>query len=195
MRRSFVFLAIAAVGLAAGMGWGQGVAGADATDARAAIREDFARYTATVNSGDLEGWMALWAPGGVRMPPGAPMTVGLDAIRESMTAPMALYDNRIAIAIEEITVAGDFAYARGTYTLDSAPREGDRGGGNGGTHVDGKYTTIFQRQADGSWKIFRDIFNSNVPAGGTSTGPAQDSAAIATEPTRGPGDGANRLLR
>jgi ketosteroid isomerase-like protein len=28
--------------------------------------------------------------------------------------------------------------------------------------IDGKYMTILERQADGSWKIHRDIFNSNT---------------------------------
>jgi len=29
--------------------------------------------------------------------------------------------------------------------------------------LDGKYLTILERQADGSWKIAIDCFNSNVP--------------------------------
>jgi ketosteroid isomerase-like protein len=28
---------------------------------------------------------------------------------------------------------------------------------------DGKFLTVFKRQPDGSWKIYRDCFNSNVP--------------------------------
>lgn len=28
----------------------------------------------------------------------------------------------------------------------------------------GKYLTVFRKQADGSWKIFRDCFNLDVPA-------------------------------
>jgi ketosteroid isomerase-like protein len=31
--------------------------------------------------------------------------------------------------------------------------------------IDGKYMTILAKQSDGFWKIHRDIFNSNVPAG------------------------------
>jgi ketosteroid isomerase-like protein len=29
--------------------------------------------------------------------------------------------------------------------------------------VDGKYLTIYKKQADGSWKISHDCYNSNVP--------------------------------
>lgn len=28
--------------------------------------------------------------------------------------------------------------------------------------VDGKYMSIFQKQSDGSWKLYQDIFNSNT---------------------------------
>ena len=30
-------------------------------------------------------------------------------------------------------------------------------------HVDGKFLTVLKQQDDGSWRIFRDCFNSNVP--------------------------------
>lgn len=132
--------------------------------AATAIRSTLQRYADTVNLGDLDGWMALWAPGGVRMAPGAPMAVGLDTIRATMVPAMTLYNDVIRIDTLEVTVAGDWGYARGTYTLDAWPREDRRGEvGNGGSHVDGKFLTVFQHQPDGSWKIYRDIFNSNVP--------------------------------
>ena len=31
------------------------------------------------------------------------------------------------------------------------------------THIIGKYLTILKKQTDGSWKIYRDCFNSDVP--------------------------------
>ena len=57
---------------------------------------------------------------------------------------------------DEVRVAGDWAFARGNYSVTLTPRQG----GDVVT-VDGKYLTVFQLQADGSWKIHRDIFNSN----------------------------------
>ena len=59
---------------------------------------------------------------------------------------------------EETQVDGDMGLARGTYTLSIIPKAG------GDTaYVDGKYLTLCKRQADGSWKISHDCFNSNVP--------------------------------
>ncbi|MEJ2668115.1 MAG: nuclear transport factor 2 family protein [Deinococcales bacterium] len=131
---------------------------------QASILHVLDRYTATIDSGDVDGWMSLWAPGGVQMPPNTTMRSGLDAIRAGMEPALTQYVDDIHINAIEVTVAGDWGYVRGTYTLDSTPREDRRGeAGNGGTHVDGKFLTILQHQADGSWKIYRDIFNSNVP--------------------------------
>ena len=62
------------------------------------------------------------------------------------------------IHVDEVLLDGDLAIARGMYTVMLEPRDG-----SDPILVDGKYTTTFQRQADGSWKIYRDIFNSNTP--------------------------------
>ncbi|MCB0095597.1 MAG: ester cyclase, partial [Caldilineaceae bacterium] len=43
--------------------------------------------------------------------------------------------------------------------------------------MDGKYMSILQRQPDGSWKLYRDIFNSNVPP----AAPEADIAALSAE--------------
>ena len=63
------------------------------------------------------------------------------------------------ISNEEVRAGGDWAFARGTYQATLTPKAGGAAGS-----IDGKYMTILTRQADGSWKIYRDIFNSNVPA-------------------------------
>jgi ketosteroid isomerase-like protein len=57
----------------------------------------------------------------------------------------------------ETQVAGDWAYDRGNYTLTVTPKSGKP------TETSGKYLTIYKRQPDGSWKIYRDISNSNNP--------------------------------
>lgn len=54
------------------------------------------------------------------------------------------------ITPEEVVIVSDWAYACGTYTVDA-----------GGKHLEGKFLTIFRREGDGSWRIFRDIFNPN----------------------------------
>ncbi len=91
------------------------------------------------------------------MPPGEPPVIGKDRIRARNKGVLDQFTFNIGISNEEVGVAGDWAFARGTYKATLTPKAGGEA-----VLVDGKYMTILQRQADGSWKIHRDIFNSNV---------------------------------
>ncbi len=60
----------------------------------------------------------------------------------------------------ETVVGGDWAYERGTFTVDATPKAG------GETRkMRGNYLRIYRRQADGHWKMIRDMFNSDQPQG------------------------------
>ena len=128
-----------------------------------AIQQVWTHYTNAVETGNVDAYMALWADGGVQMPPGAPPNIGKDAIRARTAAGAEARSGSTTtmhIDPQEITVLGDWAYTRGLYTVDVKGQDGSVKG-----HTDGKFMTILRRQDDGSWKIYRDIFNSNVPAG------------------------------
>ncbi|NNL34917.1 MAG: nuclear transport factor 2 family protein, partial [Silicimonas sp.] len=66
----------------------------------------------------------------------------------------AMPASAMEISPEETVIMGDWAFSRGNYTA-ALTRQGNA------VNVDGKFMTIFKRQDDGSWKIYRDIFNSN----------------------------------
>lgn len=125
---------------------------------QAAIRQLWVDYAQSAEAGNLDAWMALWMPGGIKMSPGKPPIVGLDAIRAATGVGKSNATVVVDIVPQEITVVGDWAYTWGTYTKDVTPE-----GGGATAHVDGKFMTILRRQADGAWKIYRDIDNSNVP--------------------------------
>ena len=111
-------------------------------------------YEAARVAGDADAWLALWDEGGVQMPPGMPAR-GLDALTVGVPkAFAAMPASAMEISPVETVVMADWAFSRGTYTADLTS------GGNA-VHMDGKFMTIFRRQDDGSWKIYRDIFNSN----------------------------------
>ena len=93
-----------------------------------------------------------------RLPPNAPMNVGVPAIKESMSKTFsAVKFEKFAIAVSGMFVDHKYGFVYGNYTYTLAPK-------SGGAKIlgDGKYETIFKRQKDGSWKIFRDCFNSNL---------------------------------
>ena len=126
----------------------------------AEIEDLFTEYGASLGAGDAERWIALWTEDGVQLPPGAPPNVGRDAIYASIKAALEQFAfEDMEIDVEEVLVADDLAIARGMYTVTYVPHDG-----SALIPVDGKYTSTFQRQPDGSWKLYRDIFNSNVPA-------------------------------
>jgi len=115
-------------------------------------------YSATLLAGDVDGWIALWDEGGVQLPPNEPMNVGVPAIKKSMIATFAAVRiEKFAIANSGTFVDHEFGFVYGNYTYTLAPKAG-------GAKIpgDGKYETILKRQPDGSWKIFRDCFNSNI---------------------------------
>ena len=65
---------------------------------------------------------------------------------------------KMAIFDVVIQVVGDWAFIRCNFTVTMIPKAGGEP-----LYMDSKDLSIMERQADGSWKIYWDIFNSNVP--------------------------------
>lgn len=130
-----------------------------AANVETAVNAAYQEYAASLHAGDAERWIALWTEDGVQMPPGAPAVSGKENIVSGLRGALEVFSfSDMQINNEEVQVVDDWAYARGTYTVTYVPK-------NGGDpiFIDGKYLSIFQKQPDGSWKLHRDIFNSNTP--------------------------------
>jgi uncharacterized protein (TIGR02246 family) len=67
--------------------------------------------------------------------------------------------NEFELTSAEIVVTGPWAFDRGTYRWRGFPHNGGKPGED-----NGKYLVILQRQADGLWKVARDMDNSDRPA-------------------------------
>ncbi|MEZ4725500.1 MAG: SgcJ/EcaC family oxidoreductase [Caldilineaceae bacterium] len=130
----------------------------DVAAVTAEINALFTEYGDSLAADDAERWTQLWVEDGVQLPPGAPPNVGRDVIFASISNAMEQYAYRdMDIHVDEVLLTGDLAIARGMYTARLVPHDG-----SDPILVDGKYTTTFQQQPDGTWKIYRDIFNSNT---------------------------------
>lgn len=126
----------------------------------AVIKQVLRQYVLGVNTGDFDLWMSLWSDNGIQMPPDSPAFTGREQIRDGnksyfdeMTMEMDL------LAIEEAKIHGDLGMTRCRYTLKVTPKAG------GETIVampDGKALTLYERQADGAWKIAYDCYNSST---------------------------------
>ena len=127
----------------------------------AAINAIWSTYVSSLEAGDIDAWLSLWTEDGVQMPPNELSVIGKDQLRTRNGGALDLLTVEIDITNQEVEVTGDWAFSRGVYTATFAPKDGSEP-----IPVDGKFMTILKRQADGGWKIHRDIFNSNVAPGG-----------------------------
>jgi len=116
------------------------------------------QYAVTVNAGDLELWLSLMTDDTIKMPPDAPAIFGKEDLRASMQPLFDAFTLEMVLFPEEAQVDGNLGFARGTFTFLLTPKAGGEP-----IYMDGKYLTILKRQADGSWKISHDCYNSNVP--------------------------------
>lgn len=155
-RKAVTAIALAAILVLAGCATTP--AGGQAS-AEAAVRAIFATYAGSLKTGDADAWMALWDEEGVQLPFDEPMHVGKAAIREANYEGLKSLRFDMTIDTQEVIDAGDYAFARGLYRYTGRPAAG-----GDSFSVDGKFLTVFKRQPDGGWKIFRDSFNSNVPS-------------------------------
>jgi uncharacterized protein (TIGR02246 family) len=123
-----------------------------------AVDKIYTEYAASLEAGDSDRWIKLWAEDGIQLPPDFPAIIGRDNIKAGLDSEIDLFTYDMDIKTEQVRVAGNQGFAWGNYTLTITPKDGGEP-----IPVDGKYLTIFEKQPDGSWKIYRDIFNSNVP--------------------------------
>jgi uncharacterized protein (TIGR02246 family) len=115
-------------------------------------------HVASLNAGDGEGWAALFTQDGVQMPPNAPANVGIESIRGFSQGLLSLFRVEFSLTVDEVRIAGDWAFERGAYRITLHPKAG--GGAMGDN---GKYITIYERPAGGGWGVARDIWNSDNP--------------------------------
>jgi uncharacterized protein (TIGR02246 family) len=134
------------------------VTSVDPREFQSTVEKIYTTYSASVASGDQDLWLSNWDVDGIQMRPDSQPLVGKKAIEERVRRVWPTVAMTMSIKIEETVASGEWGYARGTYAQTMTPRAG------GATaNVDGKYLTVFRRQTDGTWKIYRDCFNSNVP--------------------------------
>jgi ketosteroid isomerase-like protein len=135
----------------------QSMSEADTNAFEVYVLQNWEKYSAYMNDGNVDDWLKMWDENGVQLAPGAPAFEGIAAITVSITAQHAASDfGQFEIMNQEVEVSGDLGFARGTYSFIATPKEG-----GDEQHFEGKYLTIFKRQADGNWKIYRDCFNPN----------------------------------
>ncbi len=135
----------------------EAASGALSAEDIAAIRDVAETYRQALLASDWETATSFFIEDAVRQPPNEPMIVGRAAILASMEAEPVTF-TQFSNAPLEIDGRGDLAYARGTYSL-TATTEGMAEP----ITEKGKYLVVLRKQADGSWRVDTDIWNSDQP--------------------------------
>ncbi len=117
---------------------------------------------AAFNTGDAAALADLFADDAILMPANQPALIGKEAIQSWIQTIFDQFTFKWTASSEEVEVAGDWAFERSTSTFTVTPKAG----GEPIFEDNSKGLTIYKRQPDGSWKIFRGISNSNNPLPG-----------------------------
>ncbi|HEY9426050.1 MAG TPA: nuclear transport factor 2 family protein [Gemmatimonadaceae bacterium] len=142
----------------------QPAANADAGQVRQAIETASARFSDAARRGDAAGLVATYAENAVVMQPNTPAWRGRDAIRKGWAGFLSSATVReFSLHTEDVMTSGDLAVQTGTYSMTLQPKTA----GARELTDKGKFVVAWRKQADGSWKAVRDIYNSDMPPGGS----------------------------
>jgi uncharacterized protein (TIGR02246 family) len=134
-------------------------------DDRQAIEALHRADMAASKARDLAMLLSLCSDDCVMLPPGEDPIVGREAIRRSLQQDLQQErDYRITEYVhdfEEVRVLGDWAFEWGTFSAAAEPA-----GGGPPLRSSGKILRILRRQADGTWKVARSIWNNDPEPGG-----------------------------
>lgn len=128
----------------------------DTTADLAAITAFNARYLKSINDGDIATLSSLTDDDHMMITAGRPPTSGKaanDAANGRTFEQFKIVETWTPL---ETVIDRNLAYQRGTWTVAATPKAG------GDTrHSTGKFVRIYQRQADRSWRMTRDVLLSD----------------------------------
>jgi len=107
-------------------------------------------------TGDLERSLQFCADDCAVMAPNAPVAQGRAEIRELFRG-WFKPGLKIRWTPDRVEASGGLGFSSGTYEMSFEDPPGNR------IYDRGKYAIVWKRQADGSWKVVRDISNSDLP--------------------------------
>ena len=128
----------------------------------AAIKSLVDENIAAWNAGDAAAVAARCTNDAVLMPPNMPALIGKEAIQSGTQLIFDQITFNLTGKVLEVEIAGDWAFARMTYAETLTRKASGEP-----TEDAGKWLTIVKRQSDGSWKTYRDIWNSDKPVPGS----------------------------
>jgi ketosteroid isomerase-like protein len=126
------------------------------------VRSADMEWSKAAGAHNLTAIVSYYGDSAVMLPPNAPMATDAMSIRKQWAAMLTPeVDATWTPGRVEVASAGDLVYDVGTYTaITKATKK------TTGSTDTGKYMSIWKKQADGSWKVTSQMWNSDkaVPA-------------------------------
>ena len=124
------------------------------------LQANEAQWNRAYGERDAEALAAMYAEDAALANPGEALVRGKPAIREATAAFASDPNLKVTFEANRIQVAesGDLAYTRGRYVMTMT----DPASGRPETGT-GHYLTVWQKQADGSWKAVEDFITPGAP--------------------------------
>ena len=131
----------------------------DRATVQLAIDSALAGYRDGLLKGDTAKMSNVYTTDAMVLFPNAPVARGRSAINQLHAGLLAAFTVTAAsFKTTDLIVTGDYAIETGIYEMTMRPETGS-------PIADvGKYISIWQKQSDGSWKMVRDITNSDKAA-------------------------------
>lgn len=156
MKSSFFALAIALIVVTVVLSNSRPMAKASSTTGAETLRQLEADFMKAAAERGSAGYLSYYADDSVELPNGAPIIQGKVNIAKGMGF-LDQKDNHLTWTPvgADISASGDLGYTYGTFEYRSKDKDGKP------TIEHGKYTSIWKKQKDGSWKVVLDMGNAS----------------------------------
>jgi uncharacterized protein (TIGR02246 family) len=124
---------------------------------RSEVEAQQQQWLQAFNGGDAAGLAALYTEAGRILPPNGDIVQGPSAIQGFVDGFIQM-GAKLRFDVLGFHEAPELCASVGLYELELSPE------GAGPQSDNGKFVEVWRRQADGSWRLAEDIFNSSRPS-------------------------------
>ena len=118
------------------------------------VRAQVDQFVSTWNEGDVTSLGSMIAEDAVLMQPDGEPLVGRDAILGVISEGYDVATYQQSATVDEVLALGEYAYARGTWTLNPTAV-----GDESAPSMNGKWSVVYKAGPDGGWQTWRWIWN------------------------------------
>jgi uncharacterized protein (TIGR02246 family) len=131
--------------------------GYDPVLTRKVIEKMNAEFMAATEKADADAMEKGYSKDAIVFQPNQPMAEGTEAIKKSFSDLTKMGKVKIILKLKDVFGSGNIAVATGRYEIEITPE------GKEPIKDNGKYVNVWQMQKDGTWKLKRDIWNTDIP--------------------------------